>query len=800
MATASRTPGRAIRRARDGEPPRGPSAAGIDPIRIGRSLAYSGYTVLLCRDDGGIGADEEGLWDLDARVLSRHDLRLDGRHLEPVGSCVADGASWAATLIQTRRGEAIGPRLPQDAWEVRIERSIGCGMIERIEIVNRSMVPNAAELTIEFGADFLDRLEPRDATHGLERTVTSDWISDPRVLRFDATTRFEGREDRRGLSVTFSDAPDDVAEPAAPSASRVVCFDVELAGNGRRTIELRYATHIGGEWRQPFEASPRATLAESWRTGRAHVHSHERLVAPAVERAADDLLDLRQWELSAELPDDAWVVNAGVPRFTGFFGRDCLTAGWQSAMLGCEPLRGAIELAAETQGTRFSASTEEEPGRMIHEMRRGPLARLGVIPHGRYYGTQTTGSMFLLALSEAWHWTGDMGLLRRHRAAALRSIDWAETLGDRDGDGFMEYHDHAPGGLKNQGWKDSNEAIRYPDGSIVDNPIATVEEQAFHYLALQRMAEILIALGDDVDPEDRQRAELLLRRAAVLRGAWDDAYWLPEEQFYAMALDGDHRAVATIGSNPGHALGTGIVPKDRATAVADRLLAKDLYSGWGVRTISALHPSFNPLAYHLGAVWPVENATIALGFKRYGLDDHLDQLVEGMFGAIAHCRELRLPEALTGHDREDLPHPLPYPRSQSPQAWSASATIQLLQTMLGIYPFAPAHVLGLVRPRLPAWLPEVTVAGLRVGDATVTLRFERAADGTTHHAVVEQDGQLWVMEVPPPDAVADGDGLVPRLLGWAVDHAPGRIAAALRIALGDNGPIESDNNGKGQRP
>jgi glycogen debranching enzyme len=267
-----------------------------------------------------------------------------------------------------------------------------------------------------------------------------------------------------------------------------------------------------------------------------------------------------------------------------------------------------------------------------------------------------------------------------------------------------------------------------------------------------------------------------------------------------MALDGDHRPVASIGSNPGHALGAGIVPPERAAAVADRLLARDLYSGWGVRTLSADHPSYNPLGYHLGAVWPVENATIALGFKRYGLDDHLEQLVEGLFAAVAHCRDLRLPEALSGHDRDELPHPLPYPRSQSPQAWSASATIQLVQTMLGIYPFAPAHVLGLVRPRLPAWLPSVTVEGLRVGGATVTLRFDRDADGTAHHSIVAQEGPLWVIEVPPPDAVSGDDGVVPKLAAWAVEHAPGRMAMALRIATGDNGPIHDNGFGEGERP
>jgi hypothetical protein len=239
------------------------------------------------------------------------------------------------------------------------------------------------------------------------------------------------------------------------------------------------------------------------------------------------------------------------------------------------------------------------------------------------------------------------------------------------------------------------------------------------------------------------------------------------------------------------------VPPEHAAAVADRLLADDLFSGWGIRTLSSEHPAYNPFAYHLGAVWPVENATIALGFKRYGLDGHLDQLLDGMFAAIAHCRALRLPEALAGHDRRVVPTPLPYPGSQSPQAWSASATVQFLQVMLGLYPFAPAGVLGLVRPRLPPWLPSVTLRGLRVGQATVTLHFERDDDGSARHSVIDQTGRLHILEVPPPDAVAGDDGVVPRLLAWAVDHAPGRAARALRIAMGDQGAVASLTESEG---
>jgi glycogen debranching enzyme len=653
-------------------------------------------------------------------------------------------------------------------------------MTESIRITNHSMVRATSRLTLELAADFVDVLSSRGSD--VERVVDATWEPDSHRLTLLATATWRGRDDARALAVTLSDPPDDVeAMDGEPGVGRRLAFDIALEAGDSRTIALTYRTLYDGRWRDPSQAGGRGVRREAWRQHRTSAVTTEALVGPAFQRAADDLLSLRAWELEPSSDGTAWVTNAGVPSFTGYFGRDSITAGWQSAMLGPEMLRGALEIAARTQGEHSIDWTEEEPGRMVHEMRRGPLSALGVRPHARYYGSQTTSVLFILGLSELWHWTGDDDALRRYRDAAMRAIDWAESLGDCDGDGFLEYDVRSPGGLKNQAWKDSDEAIRYPDGRLVDNPIATVEEQAFHYLALQRMAEVLVAL--DEPPE---LAERLLRRARDLRERWHEAFWMPDEGFYAMALDSHHRQVASIASNPGHALGVGIVPEEHATEVADRLLTEDLFSGWGVRTLSSAHPSYNPFAYHLGAVWPVENATIALGFKRYGLDDHLDQLVEGLFAAVAHCRDLRLPEALTGHDRADTPTPLPYPGSMSPQAWSSSALIQLVQIMLGLYPFAPAKVLGLVRPRLPEWLPEITLRGLRVGTATVSVRFERRDDGRASHEILERDGTLHLIEVPAPDDIAGPNGVREHLVAAALEHAPGRLPKALRIALGDD--------------
>ena len=775
VATVGR---RVTRRPADGPPPPGPTGSDVDPIRPGRTVAHDGYTVLVCEADGAIDGADDGLWDFDARILSHHVLRLDDRRPRAIGSCVANADCWRSTLVLPRPGGmATGPALPQDTWEIDIDRRVGCGMAEEITVHNASMVAGIARLTIDLDADMVDRMGAGrpDESPSIETT----WIAADARLTITGVYRAGDAEDRRSIAITI-DPPPRAVEPldGSPTGRRLV-FDLELAPRDATHIQLEYASLVDDHWRRPGDAVGRAAKADEWRAVRTRIRANDRLVAPAMERAADDLLALRLWEVEP-IPGDGWVLSAGVPSFTGFFGRDAITASWQCALLGPEPLLGALEIAASTQGHRSDVRTEEEPGRMVHEMRRGPLSMLGIDHHRAYYGSQTTGSMFLLGLSELWHWTGDDNVLRRHRDAAMRVIDWAEHLGDADGDGFLEYDRHAPEGLKNQGWKDSDEAIRYPDGSIVPNPIATVEEQAFHYTALQRMAEIMVALEE---PEDR--VDAMVERADRLARHWHEAFWLPGEGFYALALDPDKQPVATIASNAGHALASGIVPAANARSVADRLMAADLFSGWGIRTLSADHPAFNPFAYHLGAVWPVENATIALAFKRYGLDEHLLELVDGLFSAVAHCRGLRLPEALSGHDRRDLPAPLPYPRSQSPQAWSSSATIQLVQTLLGIYPFAPAHVLALVRPTLPAWLPTITLQGMRVGDAVVTIRFDRESDGTASHRVVEKHGRLTVLEVPPPDAIAGHDGLMPRLLEWVLERAPGRTARALRIAMGD---------------
>jgi glycogen debranching enzyme len=726
--------------------------------------------------DGGAS----GLYDYDTRILSRYRLTVGGAAPALVAAAQPEADQWVARFradLADGKGRPEGPRLPEDALELALERMVGRGLRDRWTITNHSALDWAGAAFMAVDADFADIAE-------VGRQRRQQGRLDARVRGSAVELRYVARRDRRSLerAVRVRGVVEaGTGHVGLEATEHGLGLRLAIPARGSISFTVQVASLVDGRWRTPGEPAART----AWRARRLRVEGAERLRLP-FERAIEDLRSLRNDDLEGDLLDGraggaGWVLNAGVPAFTGFFGRDALTSGIQAAMAGTEALRGAVEVAAATQADADDPWRDEEPGKMLHELRRGPLSMLGLSPRDAYYGSQTTPAIFVVALSELWHWTGDDGLLREFRDAAMRAIDWAEAACEVGGPaaGFLAYQKRSTAGLRNQGWKDSDEAIRHADGRIAEPPIATVEEQAFLFLALQRAAEVLVALGEN------ERADALLARAAKLRSAWHEAFWMPREGFYALALDRDGGQVASVTSNPGHALATGIVPPAFARQVADRLLSPALFSGWGVRTLAEDHPSYNPLAYHLGTVWPVENATFALGFRRYGLDEHLDRLASAFIEAAAVAPHGRLPEAITGHRREPGVPPFPYPGASAPQAWSSSAVIQMAQVLLGLYPFAPLRVLAVVRPRLPAWLPEVTLRNLRVGKASADLRFERRADGSASVRVLRQDGTLHLVSVAPP-VVAGGKPptWLESIEQAALTRAPGRLVRAARIALG----------------
>jgi glycogen debranching enzyme len=406
-------------------------------------------------------------------------------------------------------------------------------------------------------------------------------------------------------------------------------------------------------------------------------------------------------------------VVAGVPWFQTLFGRDSLVAALMAGLVGAWPAEGALAALGPLQATERDDWRDAEPGKLPHELRRGELAARGEIPHTPYYGTHDAPALYGLALWHAWRWTGDPNLLAAHLPTARAALHWCDTLGDRDGDGLLEYATRSRRGYRNQSWKDAYDAIVDAAGRQAEPPLATVEMQGYLFAARLALAELLDEQGDNAE------AERLRRDAQTLRAIVEERYWLADQGFYALALDGQKRPVASITSNPGHLLWCGLPGPERAAAVAARLGEDDLFAGWGLRTLSSGSPAYNPLSYQRGSVWPHDTALGAAGLWRYGMREAASRLLRGLLEAAGAFEEERLPELFCGLDRS---HglPVPYPEANSPQAWAAAAPILAAQLFLGLIPDAPRRRC-LLSPWLPEWLPRLEVRGIAIGPGCLDL-------------------------------------------------------------------------------
>jgi glycogen debranching enzyme len=445
---------------------------------------------------------------------------------------------------------------------------------------------------------------------------------------------------------------------------------------------------------------------------------------------------------------DVWIPAAGVPWFVTIFGRDSLIVSLQNMLVYPGFARGTLKKLAELQATERDDWRDAEPGKIPHEIRFGELAHLDLIPHTPYYGTADATALYLIVLHEAWKWLGDQDLLREFRDAALRCLEWIDRDGDLDGDEFQEYQTRSRQGYENMGWKDAGDAVVYPDGTLVKGPKALCELQGYTFDAWMRSAELFDLLGEP------GQAATLRAKAARLQTRFEDRFWCEDVGYYAFALDGDKQTVKTIASNTGHCLWSGLVRPDRAGRVVQRLVQPDMWSGWGIRTLSALNPAYNPFSYQCGSVWPHDNALIAMGFKRYGFAAEAARVARDISEAASRFASYRLPELYAGVQREPSTFPVQYPGANVPQAWACGATFQLLQAILGIQADAPSNRLY-VDPELPPWLPDVTLHGLRVGEATLELTFFREAERTRWDAKV-LTGRIEVQEKPwQPWAVSE---------------------------------------------
>ncbi len=670
----------------------------------------SGWSTLVTDVHGRMdGQGAQGFFARGARMLCRERVTVDGREPVPFSTAII-GAHAQLSYADLCDGE----RRPSEALYLTVERFLGAGLRSRFSLQNWGDRPRTVTVGIEVAADFADLEEAEQGRRRQSAEVAVNWDEQAGELvlaylhpRLDLAVaiRWEG-----AVPVRRTERSVDVDLAVEPGGSARVDVVAEPIIDGQR----HPAPPASYDEPDDLPGRARATLAREV-TGLRCANLD---VAAAWQAAVTDLADLPLGE-----PPGPAAPIAGLPVYQHVFGRDTLTASWQALLAGPTMLRDSLYLNAAHVGERIDDWHDEEPGKLLHEARSSPLSRIGLDPFACYYGDWATPLDFLVYLGQYLMWTGDRETVRDLAPAARRVLGWLDRYADLDRDGFLEYHRRSPAGVANQGWKDSANAIVDEHGRPLEAPIATSELQAYHYAALRHGALALAAVGD------RAPALRLVSRAARVRRRFDSAYWMPEQGCYAMALGPDRQQVRSVNSNDGHLLAAGIVPRRRAREVARRLFEPDMFSGWGVRTLSAAHPAYNPFSYHRGSVWPVEAGTIGLGLARYGCWSELHRLAEATFSAAALFEGHRLPEVLGGLPRDEAhPHPGVYPEACSPQAWSASAVVALVQALLVLRPVAPLRTV-FVDPHLPEWLPGLDLQGVQIGTATFDLAVRRRRSG-----------------------------------------------------------------------
>jgi glycogen debranching enzyme len=731
------------------------------------SYVSQGRAVLATDREGQIVDDpRHGFFVHETRLLSCYRYFVNGGPTRMVACSNVEQHSWLGYFAVTppglkwRRDTGSGAVQPvsQQTIELKVSRTVGYGVHEDIDITDFTQEASSFDFAVEVGADFADQSETdeREQEGKLktrwERTgrscweLTYDYRAEHRYShqgnrgKAEIHRRLIFRIENCGSKPSFKDGRIRFQVKLGPRQSWHTCIKLIPEIDGEKLPVLYKCRDFFADHTK-LDRARAIFLTEATGFSTPQSATLSDAVTTSLEQAKEDLSALRLHDM--DRGERAWVMAAGLPIYIALFGRDTLTTSWMSAMLSPDMMKGTLAELAEWQGRVINDWRDEQPGRMLHEAHTGPLAMLGFNPRTRYYGANTTSSFYAVVVAELWHWTGDKSLVKPLIKPALDGLRWKDKYADLRGDGYSYYKTRSEQGNKNQGWKDSGDAIVYEDGSQVETPIATCEEQAFVYGAKLHLSEVLWFMGE------RELAHKLFHEAQELKQRFNEDFWVDELKFFALGIDPKGNPIRTVASNPGHCLAAGIVDHDYVLPTARRMMAAELFTGWGIRTLSSEHPAFDPYSYHRGTVWPVEHGSFAIGFMRYGLHREQHRMARAIFEATTLFPYNRLPECFSGHQRtREQPFPALYPKANWPQAWSAAALFTIVQAMLGIFPFAPMHVL-FVDPQLPAWLPEITLHNLRVGNARVTIRFYRRGE-RSHYDVLDKRGKLHIIRQPSP--------------------------------------------------
>ena len=637
-------------------------------------IIHEGSSFLVSDELGDVTPGQGGgFFHLDTRFLSEHTLRMGGERLILL-------QAWTPRAHEAFH-HLTNPELegvPASTLAVLVHRELGGGGLrESIEVKNFTRAVRV-EFQLSLACDFEYIL-----------TVKAGGGSRPGARRVRSSVR-QGRTVEFALDeegsvhralVEFEPRPERLETEKAR-------FTVALEPHARWCATLKLSPEIEG--RRGRAAPPSRSRVEQMegrqrdlRCAWPSLSSDHPVLGPALAQASRDLAALRikaEGETGEEGGGGRYAIAAGIPWYMDLFGRDSLIASYASMLHDPALARGTLDALARLQGRNLNPVSEEEPWKILHEYRRGPLtpAARHVIPAYPYYGTIDATPLFLVTLSEYVRVTGDLGYADAQWEVVRAAVDWMRRYGDRDGDGLLEYQRHSGSGLINQGWKDSTDSVRFRDGRVAAPPIALVEVQGYAYDARRRVAELARRLNRGGE------ADRLEDEAAALRGAIHERYWLDERRYYAEALDGEKRPVDALTSNPGHLLWSGAVSQEGARAIARVLLSGEMFSGFGVRTMGSGEGGFNPVSYHDGSVWPHDNALILAGLVRYGLREEATRLASGLLAALNAFPHFQPPELFCGFARSEFDKPIRYPTACRPQAWASGAVVLLVRSTLGL--------------------------------------------------------------------------------------------------------------------
>jgi glycogen debranching enzyme len=713
------------------------------------SSAQRATSITINRDDhlliaapgGAITGGATGFFAADTRFVSRHRITLDGQ----VPTVLSDEAIrfYSAEHVLARREPGGGPDgVAADDLRLTVARSVDGAVHEDLDLTNAGRAPVPVELAVEIDADFADMFEIRGIAPPLARRPTARWSAEDAELRID----YRSPDFARSLHVRCLRA---TSLPAWRDG-RIV-FDATVPAGGTWHACLIWFPQMDPDARDGGAAGrsapgcrgrgPEFPEARGLPARTVGLSSVPDRVQAAWEQAAWDMEALR---LVSREAGGIRVPGAGIPWYMTLFGRDSIITAMQAMPGDAALARGTLAALAALQGDRHEPERDMEPGKILHEIRHGEVAVRNLLPFQPYYGTHDATPLFVVLLAKTYAWTGDRALVERLLPAAEAAMRWIEGDGDRDGDGFLEYATRSSHGFPNQGWKDATDAIPREDGSLAPLPIALCEHQGYAYQARLSLASLFDLCGREAD------ARRLRLDAADLRTRFNEAFWWEEEGTYYLGLDGQKRPIRSVASNAGLCLATGIVPRDRAERVADRLMRNDMWSGWGIRTLASTHPAYDPLSYHTGSVWPHDNAMIAAGLAATGHRAAAARIAGALFDVAELVPRHQVPELFSGEPRAAGQAPEPYPGSCVPQAWAASALTALVSVLCGLEvradPTGAARIH--VDPDLPAWLPSLRLDDVHAWNGDLGLEIS----GRTATVIENSTG------LPVVHGAADGNG------------------------------------------